>query len=39
MFSIYLSNDEQSPGRMTFGGYDMALAAKGKTQKDVYWVD
>ena len=39
MFSIYLSNDEQSPGKITFGGYDMALAANGKTQKDVYWVD
>lgn len=39
MFSIYLSNDEQSPGKMTFGGYDMALAAPGLSQKDIYWVD
>lgn len=26
VFSIYLSNDEKSPGKMTFGGFDMALA-------------
>jgi len=24
---------------MTFGGYDMSLAAKGKTKEDIYWVD
>lgn len=38
-FSIYLSNDEKSPGKMTFGGLDMSFAAKGKTEKDIYWVD
>lgn len=26
VFSIYLSNDEKSPGKMTFGGFDLALA-------------
>lgn len=39
VFSIYLSNDEQSPGKMTFGGFDMSLAQKGKTDKDIFWAD
>ena len=39
VFSIYLSNDEKSPGKMTFGGYDLALAQSGKTEKDIFWAD
>ena len=39
VFSIYLSNDEKSPGKMTFGGFDMALAQSGKTEKDIFWAD
>lgn len=39
VFSIYLSNDEKSPGKMTFGGFNMALAQKGKTEKDIFWAD
>ena len=40
MFSIYLSNDEVSPGKITFGGYDTEkFAKKGLTDKDIFWVD
>ena len=39
MFSIYLSNDEVSPGKMTFGGYDMNFAKKGASKKDITWAD
>jgi len=28
MFSIYLSNNEKVPGKITFGGYDVAKYAK-----------
>lgn len=36
MFSIYLTNDEKSNGKITFGGYDMSYAQKGK---EVSWID
>ena len=40
MFSLYLSNKENVPGKITFGGYDVAkYAKKGLTDKDVFWVD
>ena len=40
MFSIYLTNDQKSPGKITFGGYDTARFAKqGLTDKDVFWTD
>jgi hypothetical protein len=39
VFSIYLSNDEVSPGKMTFGGYDLQYAKKGATPKDISWSD
>jgi hypothetical protein len=39
MFSIYLSNDEVSPGKMTFGGYDLQYAKKGASPKDISWAD
>lgn len=39
VFSIYLSNDEKSPGKMTFGGFNMELAQKGKSEKDIFWAD
>jgi len=28
MFSIYLSNNQNVPGKITFGGYDVAKYAK-----------
>jgi hypothetical protein len=37
-FSIYLSNDEASPGFMSFGGYDLKYAKKGAKESDVNWV-
>jgi len=37
MFSFYLSNDEQSKGRMIFGGYDLKWAKAGSTPKDIFW--
>jgi hypothetical protein len=37
VFSIYLSNDAKSQGKMTFGGYDMKLAKEGKKSEDVFW--
>lgn len=37
-FSIYLSNDEQSPGFMSFGGYDLKYAKEGSKDSDVNWV-
>jgi hypothetical protein len=37
-FSIYLSNDETSPGQMTFGGYDLKYAFDGAKDSDVNWV-
>ena len=37
VFSIYLSNDAKTPGKMTFGGYDMTLAKSGKKSTDVFW--
>jgi len=37
MFSFYLSNDEQSKGRMIFGGYDLKWAKEGSTPKDIFW--
>jgi hypothetical protein len=39
VFSIYLSNDESSPGKMTFGGYDMQYAQKGAKKEDIAWAD
>jgi hypothetical protein len=39
MFSIYLTNDEVSPGKMTFGGFDLQYAKKGATPKDISWAD
>ena len=38
-FSVYLSNDESSPGRITFGGLDMNLAQKGKNESHIFWAD
>ena len=38
MFSIYLSNTEEKPGKITFGGYDVPSYAKsGLTEKDIFW--
>lgn len=40
MFSIYLSNDESVPGKMIFGGYDLAQFAKqGAKDSDIFWAD
>jgi len=40
MFSIYLSNDDKYPGKITFGGYDVSkFGKKGKTEKDITWLD
>jgi len=40
MFSIYLSNDEAVPGKMIFGGYDLAQFAKqGAKETDIFWAD
>lgn len=40
MFSIYLSNDFESKGKITFGGYDLdKYAKKGSTEKDIFWAD
>jgi hypothetical protein len=39
-FSIFLSNKEEEPGKITFGGYDLAKYAKaGSGEKDVFWSD
>jgi hypothetical protein len=38
-FSIYLSNDEESPGSMSFGGYDLSkFAKKGSSDSNIDWV-
>lgn len=38
MFSFYLSNDVNVPGKMVFGGVDYAAYAKqGLTESDVFW--
>ncbi len=37
VFSIYLSNDEKTPGDISFGGYDLAKYAK--KSKDIIWAD
>ena len=40
MFSLYLSNDDQVPGKITFGGYDVEkFGKKGLKDKDVTWMD
>lgn len=40
MFSIYLSNDDQVPGKITFGGYDVEkYGKKGLKDSDLFWVD
>ena len=40
MFSLYLSNQEKVPGKITFGGYDVEkFGKKGLTEKDVFWLD
>ena len=39
IFSIYLSNDGESPGKITFGGYDLSFAQKGhQRDKSIFWV-
>ena len=37
MFSIYLSNDGQSPGDISFGGYDLEKYAK--QGEKIIWAD
>lgn len=37
VFSIYLSNDEKSPGDISFGGYDLDKYAK--KGKNIIWAD
>ena len=38
IFSIFLTNKDGVPGKITFGGYDVEkFAAPGKTEKDVFW--
>jgi len=45
MFSIYLSNDNKSPGDISFGGYDLEKFAKkdaplvwmDQSQNEFYW--
>jgi len=40
MFSIYLSNEDKSPGKITFGGFDVEkYGKKGLKDKDVSWLD
>jgi hypothetical protein len=40
MFSIYLSNEEAVPGKMIFGGYDLAqFAKKGAKDSDIFWAN
>jgi len=40
MFSLYLSNNEKVPGKITFGGYDLdKFAKKGSAEKDVFWLE
>ena len=36
VFSIYLSNDESLPGKMTFGGYDTSFA---RPNAPISWLD
>jgi hypothetical protein len=39
-FSIYLSNDHESPGALQFGGYDLEqFAATGATENSMMWAD
>lgn len=37
MFSIYLSNDQKSPGDISFGGYDLEKYAK--KDAPLIWMD
>jgi hypothetical protein len=37
MFSIYLSNDQKSPGDISFGGYDLERYAKKNAP--LIWMD
>jgi hypothetical protein len=38
VFSIYLSNSESKPGKITFGGYDVpAYAKSGLSENDIFW--
>ena len=40
MFSLYLSNNEKTPGKITFGGYDVAkFGKKSLKDTDVFWAD
>lgn len=40
MFSMFLSNKPDQPGKITFGGYDLAKYAKsGSEEKDIFWSD
>lgn len=40
MFSIYLSNEEAVPGKMIFGGYDLAqFAKKDAKESDIFWAN
>ena len=37
MFSIYLSKNENIPGEISFGGYDLKNYAKA--DKDITWIN
>ena len=40
MFSMYLSNKVEEPGKIVFGGYDIAKFAKpGSTENDIFWAE
>jgi len=37
---MFLSNKPEDPGKITFGGYDLAKYAKaGSTDQDIFWSD
>ena len=40
IFSMYLSNETKTKGKVTFGGYNLAkYAKKGAKDQDVTWAD
>lgn len=40
VFSIFLSNQDGQPGKITFGGYDLAQYAKsGAKDSDIFWAN
>lgn len=40
MFSIYLSNKENVPGDVSFGGFDLdKFAKKGSKESDIAWIN